>query len=126
MTTQRITNAAQAMEFLEQCGFKLTERVPWGMADSQQIMDLFTEAARGVFVPNAWTTNEAWARYHHQDVEGLTETELWREVERAKFLLVWHERPGEWVTERLRACQAEQAQRAKKAKAQALPERHAK
>lgn len=114
--TQRITNAAQAMEFLEQCGFRLTERVPWGMADSQQIMDLITEAARGVFVPNAWTTNEAWARYHQQDVEGLTDFQLWQEVERARWLMIWHEKPGEWVQERLDVCQAEIARRQKKGK----------
>lgn len=114
--TERITNAVQAMEFLEECGFKLTERVPWGMADSRQIMDLVTEAARGVFQPNPWTTNEAWARYHHQDLEKFSDTQLWREVERAKFLLVWHEDPGEWVTERLKACQDELSKRQRKAK----------
>ena len=112
--TSRITSATQAMEYLEGCGFKLTERLPWGMNDSRQIMELFTEAAHGVFQPNPWTTNEAHARFYHQDLGQLSDKALWREVERARWIMVWHDDPGEWVEERMRVCQAELAKRQKK------------
>jgi len=107
----------QAIALLERAGINLEERLPWGMSTSRQIMELFTEAARGVFVPNQFTTDTAWARYHFQDVENMTDVQLWRDVERAKFLLVWHEDPGEWIADRMRACQAEMTKRQKKATA---------
>lgn len=114
--TQRMT-PQQAIDFLESIGVNLQERLPMGLATSRQVMELFTECAKGVFMPQQFASVEQWERCHHQDLERLTDKQLWCEVERAKWLMVWHEDAGEWVEERLHICQAEIAKRQKKAKA---------
>lgn len=105
-----------AMRLLESAGINLEERLPWGLSTSRQIMELFTEAARGVFTPDQFQSDAQFERFYHRDLARLSDGDLWKEIERAKFIVIWHEDAGEWVTERMHLCQGEVARRRSKGK----------
>ena len=68
-------------------------------------------ALRTVFVPAAFSSQEAARRYAHQDLPHLSDIALWQELERARFLLVWLDSPDPWLSERYKVVQSEQQRR---------------
>ena len=56
-------------------------------------------------------TDRRFARSLNEDIPGLSDAELWRETEKAKFLAVWHEDRAGWLANRYAALEAERVRR---------------
>lgn len=77
-------------------------------------VDGLVDAMADRFVGRPALTNEGMRRHEQHDPRDLGDGDLWREEERAKWLLVWlapsdHRLP--WIVERLKALGDEQRRR---------------
>ena len=75
---------------------------------ASSLVQQWLSALRDVTVPSAWHLSH---RTYHEDLAAMTDQQLWQQKERARFLLVWLDKPDEWLADRVRAVQAEEAQR---------------
>jgi len=57
--------------------------------------------------PDPYRSDREARRYLHQDLEELSDNEVWRELERAKHSVVVVEKPDRWFLERLKRCASE-------------------
>ncbi len=61
-------------------------------------------------VPDPYASLEAWARYHHYDLDELDDVGLWIERRRIEYAIIGGRRQG-WLLERLKRLAEEQKRR---------------
>jgi len=64
-------------------------------------------------VPNQFVSDVQYLRFHHRDLESLSDRDLWRELWRVQDTLAYDDNASAWLWERFSMLMQEQKRRAK-------------